>query len=207
MPSTIARCVLPVPGGPKAKTHSVECGKSSWPRCSITVFVTERWKEKSSSSRVLRAGRHAERMRGSPPWASRAETEQAATWPRGYLVAPPRKAPGGGTAGVQWPPSSSAAGRVSECRCRSHPGVSQGLDRLRKSSSPREPDSVGGEPLLGPCRRFTEEAARAARAEPNASLRRRGASFRWRASLLLALRQGRASLLLPACVDLRLAFR
>ena len=45
--------------------------KSSWPRCWISVFLTERWKVKSNSSSVLRAGKRAALMRPSPPCASR----------------------------------------------------------------------------------------------------------------------------------------
>ena len=37
----------------------------------MTCFLTERWKAKSNSSSVLRAGKRAARMRPSPPWASR----------------------------------------------------------------------------------------------------------------------------------------
>jgi hypothetical protein len=69
--SAIARWVLPVPGGPSRTTFSLAWRKSSWPRCSITCFLTERWKVKSNSSRVFLAGKRAERMRPSPPWASR----------------------------------------------------------------------------------------------------------------------------------------
>ena len=39
IPSAIARCVLPVPGGPSRTTFSLACRKSSWPRCSITCFL------------------------------------------------------------------------------------------------------------------------------------------------------------------------
>ena len=72
--SAIARWVLPVPGGPSRITFSRACRKSSCPRCSITVFLTERWKVKSNSSSVLRAGKRAALIRPSPPWLSRAET-------------------------------------------------------------------------------------------------------------------------------------
>jgi hypothetical protein len=74
MPSAIARCVLPVPDGPRRITFSRAWRKSSWPRCSTTVFFTLRWKVKSNSSNVLRAGNRADLIRPSPPWASRAET-------------------------------------------------------------------------------------------------------------------------------------
>jgi len=50
---------LPVPGGPSATMHSLACKKSNCPRCSITVFFTLRWKVKSNSSSVLRAGNRA----------------------------------------------------------------------------------------------------------------------------------------------------
>src|SRR5919202_1387930 len=52
--SATARWVLPVPGGPSRITFSRACRKSSWPRCSTTVFFTLRWKVKSNSSSVLR---------------------------------------------------------------------------------------------------------------------------------------------------------
>src|SRR5262249_14194359 len=47
---------FPVPGGPRATMHSLACRKSNCPRCSITCFFTLRWKVKSNSSSVLRAG-------------------------------------------------------------------------------------------------------------------------------------------------------
>ncbi len=56
MPSAIAGSVLPVPGGPSVTTFSFAWQKSSWPRCSITVLRTERWKVKWNSSSVFRAG-------------------------------------------------------------------------------------------------------------------------------------------------------
>src|SRR5919201_1475476 len=65
MPIAIARWVLPVPGGPSSTTLSFACRKSSWPRCSTTWRLTERWKVKSNSSRVLRAGKRAALMRPS----------------------------------------------------------------------------------------------------------------------------------------------
>jgi hypothetical protein len=37
---------------------------------------TERWKVKSNSSSVLRAGKRAALMRLSPPWLSRDETSE-----------------------------------------------------------------------------------------------------------------------------------
>ena len=37
----------------------------------MSCLRTERWKEKSNSSSVLRAGKRAARIRASPPWASR----------------------------------------------------------------------------------------------------------------------------------------
>ncbi len=79
MPRAIARCVLPVPGGPSSTTFSFPCRKSSWPRCSTTCFFTERWKVKSNSSRVLRAGKRAALIRFSPPWHSREETSVEST--------------------------------------------------------------------------------------------------------------------------------
>ena len=38
------------------------------------VFLTERWKVKSNSSKLLRAGKRAALMRPSPPWLSREAT-------------------------------------------------------------------------------------------------------------------------------------
>src|SRR5215218_2138612 len=77
--TAIARCVLPVPGGPSRTTFSRACRKSSWPRCSITCFLTERWKVKSNSSSVLRAGKRAALIRDSPPWLSREATSVEST--------------------------------------------------------------------------------------------------------------------------------
>ncbi len=52
------------------------------PECSITVFFTLRWKAKSNSSSVLRAGNRASLIRPSPPWLSRAVTSVPSTPPR-----------------------------------------------------------------------------------------------------------------------------
>ena len=60
-----------MPGGPSRTTFSLPARKSSWPRCWISVFLTERWKVKSNSSSVLRAGNRAALIRPSPPCASR----------------------------------------------------------------------------------------------------------------------------------------
>ena len=73
----------PGPGGPSRTTFSRACRKSSWPRCSTTWRLTERWKVKSNSSSVLRAGKRAALMRLSPPWLSR--------WRRPRLRAGPRR--------------------------------------------------------------------------------------------------------------------
>lgn len=59
MPSAIARCVLPVPGGPRRTTFSFPSRKSSCARCSTSSFFTDRWKDHSNSSRVLRLGKRA----------------------------------------------------------------------------------------------------------------------------------------------------
>ncbi len=40
----------------------------------MTWRLTERWKVKSNSSSVLRAGKRAALIRDSPPWLSRDET-------------------------------------------------------------------------------------------------------------------------------------
>jgi hypothetical protein len=68
---TRSRGGLPVPGGPSSTTFSRPGRKSSWPRCWISVVLTERWNVKSNSSSVLRAGKRAALMRPSPPCASR----------------------------------------------------------------------------------------------------------------------------------------
>src|SRR5262249_46255463 len=64
----------PGPGGPRRTTLSLAVRKSSWPRWRTSVFCTERWKEKSNSSSVLRAGKRACLIRLSPPCASREAT-------------------------------------------------------------------------------------------------------------------------------------
>ena len=87
----IARCVLPVPGGPNRITFSRACRKSSWPRCSITCFLIERWKVKSNSSSVFLAGKRAARMRASPPCASvRRSRSRAAPRRSAHSSTPPR---------------------------------------------------------------------------------------------------------------------
>ncbi len=45
----------------------------------MTCFLTERWKVKSNSSRVLREGKRAALMRASPPWDSREEISVEST--------------------------------------------------------------------------------------------------------------------------------
>jgi excisionase family DNA binding protein len=60
--------------GPSRTTLSRAWRKSSWPRCSTTWRRTERWKVKSNSSSVLRAGKRAALMRLSPPCDSREAT-------------------------------------------------------------------------------------------------------------------------------------
>ena len=63
--------------------HVLAAGrKSSWPRCSTTCFLTERWKVKSNSSSVLRAGKRAALMRFSPPWVCRARRPRSIGPPR-----------------------------------------------------------------------------------------------------------------------------
>src|SRR4051794_33546549 len=56
MPKAIERWLLPVPGGPSRTTFSLPARKSSWPRCKTAVRLIERWKAKSNSSSVFRAG-------------------------------------------------------------------------------------------------------------------------------------------------------
>ena len=50
--------------------------KSRVPRCAIVSRLRPRAWSKSNSSRLLRAGNRAARMRPSPPWASRAATSR-----------------------------------------------------------------------------------------------------------------------------------
>ena len=59
-------------------TFSRASTKSRAPRWAITSRLSERWCSKSNSSRVLRAGNRAARMRISPPLAWRAATSEAA---------------------------------------------------------------------------------------------------------------------------------
>ena len=53
---------------------SLAAMKSSWPRWRTSVFCSERWKEKSNSSSVFRAGKRACRILASPPCVSREAT-------------------------------------------------------------------------------------------------------------------------------------
>jgi hypothetical protein len=55
------------PGGRSRITLSLACRKSSCPRCSITCFLTERWKVKSNSSSVLWAGNLCREQRLDEP--------------------------------------------------------------------------------------------------------------------------------------------
>jgi hypothetical protein len=72
----MARWVLPVPGGPKNTTFSRAVTKSSVPRWAISSRLRPRAWSKSNSSRLLRAGKRAWRMRPSPPCASLAATSR-----------------------------------------------------------------------------------------------------------------------------------
>ena len=72
----VARWVLPVPGGPRKTTFSLPATKSRVPRWAIRSRLRPRAWSKSNSSRRLRAGNRAARMRPSPPWDSRAETSR-----------------------------------------------------------------------------------------------------------------------------------
>ena len=75
-PSPMARWVLPVPGGPRNTTFSLAAMKSRVPRWAIGSRFRQRAWSKSNSSRLLRAGNRAARMRPSPPWDSRAATSR-----------------------------------------------------------------------------------------------------------------------------------
>ena len=72
----VARWVLPVPGGPRKTTLSLAATKSRVPRWAIRSRFRPRAWSKSNSSRDLRAGKRAARMRPSPPWDSRAATSR-----------------------------------------------------------------------------------------------------------------------------------
>ena len=72
----MARWVLPVPGGPRKTTFSLAVTKSRVPRWATCSRLRPRAWSKSNSSRLLRAGNRAARMRPSPPWASRAATSR-----------------------------------------------------------------------------------------------------------------------------------
>jgi hypothetical protein len=58
---------LPRARGSQSQDVGRSCRKSSWPRCSISVFLTERWKLKSNSSSVFRAGKRPAGILASPP--------------------------------------------------------------------------------------------------------------------------------------------
>src|SRR6266511_37954 len=73
---SMARWVLPVPGGPRKTTLSRLATKSRVPRWAMVSRLRPRAGSKSNSSRDLRAGKRAARMRPSPPWDSRAETSR-----------------------------------------------------------------------------------------------------------------------------------
>src|ERR1700730_16509025 len=74
--SPIARCVLPVPGGPRNTTLSLATTKSRVPRWATRSRLSPRAWSKSNSSNDFRAGNRAARMRPSPPCDSRAETSR-----------------------------------------------------------------------------------------------------------------------------------
>ena len=65
-----------MPGGPRNTTFSRAVTKSRVPRCAIRSRLRPRAWSKSNSSRLLRAGNRAARMRPSPPWDSRAATSR-----------------------------------------------------------------------------------------------------------------------------------
>ena len=67
---------LPGSGGPRKITFSLPVTKSKVPRCRIRSRFSPRAWSKSNSSRVLRPGNRAARIRLSPPCASRAATSR-----------------------------------------------------------------------------------------------------------------------------------
>jgi hypothetical protein len=62
--------------GPSSSTLSLAVTKSSVPRWAIRSRLRPRAWSKSNSSRLLRPGKRAARMRPSPPWLSRADTSR-----------------------------------------------------------------------------------------------------------------------------------
>ena len=76
MARPVARWVFPVPGGPRKITLSRAVTKSRVPRWAMVSRFRPRAWSKSKSSRDLRAGNRAARIRPSPPWDSRAETSR-----------------------------------------------------------------------------------------------------------------------------------
>ena len=77
-PSATARWVLPVPGGPSSTT--LRASARNAPEASApTWFRLAGWASKPKSSRVLRAGKPAARMRSSAPEALRAETSRSSS--------------------------------------------------------------------------------------------------------------------------------
>jgi hypothetical protein len=75
----MAKCVLPVPGGPKKQTLLCSVIQASWARCKISGFSAPGWALKSKSSSVLWAGKAAWRMRWRAPEASRAKTSASSS--------------------------------------------------------------------------------------------------------------------------------
>ena len=76
MAMPMARCVLPVPGGPRKTTLSLAVTKSRVPRWAMVSRLRPRAWSKSNSSNDFRDGNLAARIRPSPPWDSRAETSR-----------------------------------------------------------------------------------------------------------------------------------
>ena len=101
-----------VPRGPSGITFSRLWRKSSCPRCSTTVVLTERWRVKSNSSRVLRVGNRAALIRRSPPWLSRAETSSRCRTNRAGARCRPMRSLGGA------PARANSAPAWSRWRCR-----------------------------------------------------------------------------------------
>ena len=74
-PSAVARCAFA--GARLSEQDHILTGGVEvdlYPRCSITCFLTERWKVKSNSLSVSRARNRAALILFSPPWLSLAET-------------------------------------------------------------------------------------------------------------------------------------
>jgi hypothetical protein len=79
MPKPIATWVLPVPGGPSRTRFRAAAMNAAVPRCARVSGRSAGWCWRLKSSRDLRAGKPAARIRSSAPEASRAETSLDST--------------------------------------------------------------------------------------------------------------------------------